>query len=86
MEEFVKSKEYFKECFIKITGKNLSNEILDDIFEDQDHINTHSQVKNIEQIFKSWPKSFKKVYKKYIYDLKLEPTYKQLGYNLLLNE
>lgn len=86
MEEFVSSKEYFKECFIKITGKNLSNEILDVIFEDQNHINTHSKVKNINEIYKSWPKSFKKVYKKYIYDLKLESKYEQLGYNLLLNE
>ena len=30
--------------------------------------------------------TIKKVYKKYIYDLKLESKYEQLGYNLLLNE
>ena len=38
MEEFVSSKEYFKECFIKITGKNLSNEILDEAKKDSDKL------------------------------------------------
>ncbi len=85
MEGFVKSKDYFKECFIKITEKTLSNEILDNIFNDENHVNIHSNVKSIEQIYSYWPKSFKNVYKKYINDLNLEKTYKQLGYNLLLN-
>jgi hypothetical protein len=82
MEDFTSSKLKFKNIFFNITNKEIKDDLVDDIFNDQDHINKHSNIKDEEIIFNSWPKTFKNFYKEYIANLELNKQYEKMGYNL----
>ena len=80
MEEFTKSEEYFRQILHKIAKLNLDNEKINEIFNNKEHINIHSKKKNLEEIYKSWPKGFRDLFNEYLDNKELSDTYNKLEY------
>lgn len=80
MEEFIKSEIYFREILHKIAKLNLDDEKIKEIFNNKEHINIHSKKKKLDEIYKSWPKSFKDLFNEYLQKKELKDTYNKLEY------
>lgn len=80
MEEFVSSREYFKEIFYKITKFEVDEKQLDIVFSNNNHINTHSVKRTNIEIFNNWPQGFKDIVSKYLSNDKLKKFYEDKNY------
>ena len=81
MEKFVSSEVYFNNLVKKISGLSMTQEHLDLIFSDKNHINLHSVKKTNDEIYNSWPNGFKYIIKIYLSDLDLKNFYEKLDYS-----
>jgi len=80
MEDIVMSQNYFKDFFYKITGLVASQEYLDKVFASDDHINIHSNTKNLEKIIENWPSCFKNDFMERLNNSSAKKFYDKLGY------
>jgi len=84
MEEMTKSPEYFnKNVYWKIMKVDADESYLKSVFEENDHINTHSfELKTSDEIYKSWPESFRKYFWESLNSHSTKKLYQDLQYEI----
>jgi hypothetical protein len=84
MEEMTRSPEYFNNSiFYKIMNAKADESYLRKVFDQQDHVNIHSNIiKNPTEIFKSWPKSFQDYFLESLYSCSAKELYDNFKYDV----